>query len=155
VVPAQIILVCSILNVLWPTLLRIVTTTVEFLVLVLSSYYACARRSDDCYFLEPLFNDGQEAIYVGTIQWTLRAVFCILFLSGLIFTTKRIEKVKCMLHKERDVVCVLLLLLWVPGNNNEAGTTCHQPTRGTANPTLDDNDSSGERKETGDSDILF
>ncbi|KAF9993261.1 hypothetical protein BGZ65_011247, partial [Modicella reniformis] len=92
VVPAQIILVCSVLNALWPTLLRIVATAVEFLVLVLSSYSACARRSDDCYFLEPLFNDEQEGIYLGTIQWTLRSVFCILFLSMVYFTGKKVLK---------------------------------------------------------------
>ncbi|KAF9982214.1 hypothetical protein BGZ75_006390 [Mortierella antarctica] len=91
VVPAQIILVCSILNALWPTMLRIVTTTLEFLVLVLSSYSACARRSDDCYFLEPLLNDGQEAIYVGTIQWALRSVFSILFLGALVFISKKLQ----------------------------------------------------------------
>lgn len=120
--PAQIILVCSILNVLWPTLLRIVTTTLEFLVLVLSSYYACARRSDDCYFLEPLLNDGQEAIYVGTIQWTLRTVFLVLFLSGLIFTGKKIERVRTELHATQrrgrvpPVVYASFLYCLVPGN---------------------------------------
>jgi hypothetical protein len=93
VVPIQIILVCSILNALWPTLLRIIATTVEFLVLVLSSYGACARRSDNCYFLEPLFNDGQEGIYLGTIQWTLRGVFCIMFLSGAYIAGKKASKV--------------------------------------------------------------
>ncbi|KAG0038968.1 hypothetical protein BGZ82_010171 [Podila clonocystis] len=80
VVPAQIILACSILNAVWPTVLGVVTTMAEFLVLVLSSYSACARRSDECYFLEPLLQDfdlpeGQEAIYVATIQWSLRILF--------------------------------------------------------------------------------
>ncbi|KAG0266873.1 hypothetical protein BG011_000488 [Mortierella polycephala] len=93
VIPAQIILFCSILNALWPTLIRILTTTLEFLALVLSSYSACARRSDDCYFLEPLFHDGQEAIYVGAIQWTLRSVLCVVFLSGLVFVGDKIQKV--------------------------------------------------------------
>ncbi|KAF9284445.1 hypothetical protein BGZ68_004675 [Mortierella alpina] len=76
-------------------MLRIVTTTLEFLVLVLSSYSACARRSDDCYFLEPLLNDGQEAIYVGTIQWALRSVFSILFLGALVFISKKLQKINC------------------------------------------------------------
>ncbi|KAF9193834.1 hypothetical protein BGZ51_002157 [Haplosporangium sp. Z 767] len=93
IIPAQIILFCSILNALWPTLIRILTTTLEFLALVLSSYSACARRSDDCYFLEPLFHDGQEAIYVGAIQWTLRSVFCVVFLSGIVFVGDKIQKV--------------------------------------------------------------
>ncbi|CAO3574912.1 unnamed protein product [Mortierella alpina] len=100
-VPAQIILVCSILNALWPTMLRIVTTTLEFLVLVLSSYSACARRSDDCYFLEPLLNDGQEAIYVGTIQWALRSVFSILFLGALVFLCKKLQKIWSALMNNR------------------------------------------------------
>ncbi|KAF9934947.1 hypothetical protein BGZ67_003610 [Mortierella alpina] len=101
VVPAQIILVCSILNALWPTMLRIVTTTLEFLVLVLSSYSACARRSDDCYFLEPLLNDGQEAIYVGTIQWALRSVFSILFLGALVFISKKLQTIWSALMNNR------------------------------------------------------
>ncbi|KAG0380683.1 hypothetical protein BGX24_006210 [Mortierella sp. AD032] len=92
VVPAQIILFFSILNALWPTLLRVVTTTIEFLVLVLSSYSACARRSDNCYFLEPLLPDGQEGAYAITIQWTLRIVFCVLFFGGCAIISKRMEK---------------------------------------------------------------
>ncbi|KAF9425996.1 hypothetical protein BGZ94_007029 [Podila epigama] len=80
VVPAQIILACSILNAIWPTVRGILMTTIEFLLLVLSSYSACARNADQCYFLEPLLQDfdlqeGHEAIYVATIQWTLRLLF--------------------------------------------------------------------------------
>ncbi|KAF9109863.1 hypothetical protein BGX27_007111 [Mortierella sp. AM989] len=97
IVPAQIILVCSILNALWPTMLWVTTTAIEFLVLVLSSYGACARRSDDCYFLEPLFHDGQEAIYVAAIQWTLRSILVILFLSGLYIATKKVQQVRSVL----------------------------------------------------------
>lgn len=93
ILPAQIILFFSILNALWPTLLRIVTTTIEFLVLVLSSYSACARNSDNCYFLEPLLPDGQEGAYAVTIQWTLRIVFCSLFFGGFAIISKRMEKV--------------------------------------------------------------
>ncbi|KAG0005947.1 hypothetical protein BGZ79_000055 [Entomortierella chlamydospora] len=92
VVPAQIILVCSIVNALWPTMLRIVTTAIEFLVLVLSSYGACARRTDDCYFLEPLFHDGQEAVYVVAIQWTLRSILGILILSGLYIAANNVQQ---------------------------------------------------------------
>lgn len=90
VLPAQIILVCSVLNALWPSMLRIVTTGVEFLILVLSSYGACARRSDDCYFLEPLFHDGQEEVYVAAIQWTLRSIFFFTFLSVVYFLANKV-----------------------------------------------------------------
>ncbi|KAK3844944.1 MAG: hypothetical protein J3R72DRAFT_59315 [Linnemannia gamsii] len=103
VVPAQIILFFSILNALWPTLLRIVTTTIEFLVLVLSSYSACARRSDNCYFLEPLLPDGQEGAYAITIQWTLRIVFCVLFFGGCAIISKRMEK------EWKECLCITLL----------------------------------------------
>ncbi|KAF9141915.1 hypothetical protein BGX30_003776 [Mortierella sp. GBA39] len=102
IVPAQIILFFSILNALWPTLLRIVTTTIEFLVLVLSSYSACARNSDNCYFLEPLLPDGQEGAYAVTIQWTLRIVFCFLFFGGFAIISKRMEKVWSTLLSNRQ-----------------------------------------------------
>ncbi|KAF9929358.1 hypothetical protein FBU30_001624 [Linnemannia zychae] len=102
VVPAQIILFFSILNALWPTLVRIVTTAIEFLVLVLSSYSACARHSDNCYFLEPLLPDGQEGAYAVTIQWTLRIVFCFLFIGGFTIISKRMEKVWSTLLSNRQ-----------------------------------------------------
>ncbi|KAF9170607.1 hypothetical protein BGX20_008742 [Mortierella sp. AD010] len=75
-------------------MLRIVTTAIEFLVLVLSSYGACARRTDDCYFLEPLFHDGQEAVYVVAIQWTLRSILGILFLSGLYIAANNVQQIR-------------------------------------------------------------
>jgi hypothetical protein len=99
-VPAQIILACSILNAVWPSVLGVVTTMLEFLVLVLSSYSACARRSDECYFLEPLLQDfdlpeGQEAIYVATIQWSLRILFLGMMAATGVVLGGKAQKVKC------------------------------------------------------------
>ncbi|KAF9437846.1 hypothetical protein BGZ76_010862 [Entomortierella beljakovae] len=96
-VPAQIILVCSVINALWPTMLRVVTTIFEFLVLILSSYVACARRSDDCYFLEPLLHDGEEAVYVEIIQWTLRGALGFFILSGVHIAIKKIQQFRTVL----------------------------------------------------------
>ncbi|KAF9371079.1 hypothetical protein CPB97_002244 [Podila verticillata] len=107
VVPAQIILACSILNAVWPTVLRVVTTLAEFLVLVLSSYSACASRSDECYFLEPLLQDfdlpeGQEAIYVATIQWSLRILFVGMVVGTVVVLGGKAQKVWWTLKSNRQ-----------------------------------------------------
>ncbi|KAG0209552.1 hypothetical protein BGX28_010250 [Mortierella sp. GBA30] len=135
VVPAQIILVCSILNALWPTMLRIVTTTLEFLVL--------------------------EAIYVGAIQWALRSVFCILFMGALVFTAKRVQKIWSSLMNNRqrprpfwspDNICSWIMTypnrLWIlvrrifpwkitrsAQNRSAQGTRHHRKTTSTTSPT--------------------
>ncbi|KAG0227171.1 hypothetical protein BGW41_003947 [Actinomortierella wolfii] len=95
VVPAQIILLCSILNATWPLLTNAVMTILEFLALVFASYFACARRSEDCYFLEPVSHsrDGREGtIYVATIHWTLRALLIVGVVSIVMFVGTQLTK---------------------------------------------------------------
>ncbi|KAF9976618.1 hypothetical protein BGZ73_008156 [Actinomortierella ambigua] len=95
IIPAQIILLCSILNATWPLLTSTVTTVLEFLALVFASYIACARRSADCYFLEPVSHsheDREGTIYVATIHWTLRALLVIGVASVVMFIGSRLAK---------------------------------------------------------------